>query len=123
MHLKHPSGSQNQTGVHLFRRTAGCFLPAAARVRQGGFYFVALERGLCSERALVMTLAGIYVQGVSTSLSEHETCWNTLLKSLTERGMHGVQRAIRDDYYELGSALRFKPHHPSAYPEDSVHPY
>ena len=36
------------------------------QVRDGGFYPSALEKGLRSERALTMTLAEMYVQGVST---------------------------------------------------------
>jgi len=36
------------------------------QVREGGFYPSALEKGLRSERALTMTLAEMYVQGVST---------------------------------------------------------
>jgi putative transposase len=36
------------------------------QVREGGFYPSALEKGLRSERALVTTLAEMYVQGVST---------------------------------------------------------
>jgi putative transposase len=36
------------------------------QVREGGFYPGALEKGLRSERALNMTLAEMYVQGVST---------------------------------------------------------
>ena len=36
------------------------------QVREGGFYPTALEKGLRSERALVATLAEMYVQGVST---------------------------------------------------------
>ena len=36
------------------------------QVRQGGFYPEALERGLRTERALLTTLAEMYVQGVST---------------------------------------------------------
>lgn len=36
------------------------------QVREGGFYPGALEKGLRSERALTMTLAEMYVQGVST---------------------------------------------------------
>ena len=36
------------------------------QVREGGFYPEALEKGLRSERALVMALAEMYVQGVST---------------------------------------------------------
>src|SRR4030066_1499273 len=36
------------------------------QVREGGFYPGALEKGLRSERALTMTLAEMYIQGVST---------------------------------------------------------
>jgi len=39
---------------------------AVPQVREGGFYPSALEKGLRSERALSMTLAEMYVQGVST---------------------------------------------------------
>jgi putative transposase len=39
---------------------------AVPQVREGGFYPNALEKGLRSERALVTTLAEMYVQGVST---------------------------------------------------------
>lgn len=36
------------------------------QVREGGFYPAALEKGMRSERALTLTLAEMYVQGVST---------------------------------------------------------
>jgi putative transposase len=36
------------------------------QVRASGFYPAAFEKGLRSERALTVTLAGIYIQGVST---------------------------------------------------------
>jgi putative transposase len=39
---------------------------AVPQVREGGFYPSVLEKGLRSERALVTTLAEMYVQGVST---------------------------------------------------------
>lgn len=39
---------------------------AVPQVREGGFYPEALEKGLRSERALRLTLAEMYVQGVST---------------------------------------------------------
>jgi putative transposase len=39
---------------------------AIPQVREGGFYPSALEKGIRSERALVITLAEMYVQGVST---------------------------------------------------------
>ena len=36
------------------------------QVREGGFYPTSLEKGIRSERALLLTLAEMYVQGVST---------------------------------------------------------
>ena len=36
------------------------------QVHEGGFYPEALEKGLRSERALLLALAAMYVQGVST---------------------------------------------------------
>jgi transposase-like protein len=36
------------------------------QVREGDFYPQTLEKGLCSERALTLSLAEMYVQGVST---------------------------------------------------------
>jgi transposase-like protein len=39
---------------------------AVPQVREGGFYPSALEKGLRSERALTITLAEMYIQGVST---------------------------------------------------------
>ena len=38
---------------------------AVPQVREGGFYPSALEKGLRCERALMITLAEMYVQGVS----------------------------------------------------------
>ena len=163
---------------------------AVPQVREGGFYPSALEKGLRSERALTITLAEMYVQGVSTrkvktiteqlcgievsatqvsrataqldevlqewrerplgeisylfvdaryekireagqvrdaavlvasgitpegerqilgvsvSLSEHETHWKAFLKSLKERGIHGIKLIISDDHEGLGAARR-----------------
>jgi len=39
---------------------------AIPQVREGGFYPSALEKGMRSERALLIALAEMYVQGVST---------------------------------------------------------
>ncbi|MFU8773958.1 MAG: IS256 family transposase [Anaerolineales bacterium] len=163
---------------------------AIPQVREGGFYPSALEKGLRSERALMTTLAEMYVQGVSTrkvkaiteelcgvevsatqvsrasaqldavlqewrerplgeiaylyvdaryekvreagqvrdaavlvasgitpqgerqvlgvsvSLSEHEMHWKAFLRSLKERGMHGVKLVISDNHEGLGAARR-----------------
>jgi len=39
---------------------------AIPQVREGGFYPSALEKGMRSERALLCTLAEMYIKGVST---------------------------------------------------------
>lgn len=44
----------------------GAITFSVPQVREGGFYPSALEKGLRSERALTMTLAEMYVMGVST---------------------------------------------------------
>jgi len=46
------------------------------------------------------------VLGVSVSLSEHETHWKSFLKSLKDRGMHGVKLVISDDHTGMGAARR-----------------
>jgi transposase-like protein len=163
---------------------------AVPQVREGGFYPSALEKGLRSERALTITLAEMYVQGVSTRrvkaiteqlcgveisatqvsrataqldevlqewrerplgeivylyldaryekvriagqvrdvavlvatgitregerqilgvsvlLSEHEVHWRAFLKSLKDRGLHGMELIISDDHEGLGAARR-----------------
>lgn len=163
---------------------------AVPQVREGGFYPSALEKGLRSERALTITLAEMYVQGVSTRrvkaiteqlcgveisatqvsrataqldevlqewrerplgeivylyldaryekvrvagqvrdvavlvatginpkgerqilgvsvlLSEHEVHWKAFLKSLKDRGLHGMELIISDDHEGLGAARR-----------------
>ena len=163
---------------------------AVPQVREDGFYPSALEKGLRSERALTITLAEMYVQGVSTRkvkaiteqlcgveisatqvsrataqldevlqewrerplgeiiylyldaryekvrvagqvrdvavlvatginpkgerqilgvsvlLSEHEVHWKAFLKSLKDRGLHGMELIISDDHEGLGAARR-----------------
>jgi putative transposase len=163
---------------------------AVPQVREGGFYPSALEKGLRSERALTITLAEMYIQGVSTrrvkaiteqlcgvevsatqvsrataqldeilqewrerplgeivyvyldaryekvrvagqvrdvavlvatgitpegerqilgvsvSLSEHEMHWKAFLKTLKDRGLHGMELIISDDHVGLGAARR-----------------
>jgi Transposase and inactivated derivatives len=62
--------------------------------------------------AAVLVASGITPQGerqvlgVSASLSEHEAHWKAFLKSLKERGMHGVKLVISDDHEGLGAARR-----------------
>lgn len=99
------------------------------QVREGDFYPQALEKGLCSERALTATLAEMYVQGVSMrkvaaiaeklcgcalsstqvsqatrqldSLLEH---WRTFLQSLVARGLSGLHLIISDAHAGLKQA-------------------
>jgi putative transposase len=163
---------------------------AIPQVREGGFYPTSLEKGLRSERALTITLAEMYVMGVSTrkvkditrqlcgyeisaeqvsrataqldhtlqewrdrplgeinylyldaryekvrensqirdaavliatgitpqgerqvlgvsvSLSEQEAHWRDFLKSLKDRGLHGLKLIISDSHEGLGAARR-----------------
>jgi len=58
----HANGYRSKT----VRTRMGEITFAVPQVREGGFYPTALEKGLRSERALVTTLAEMYVQGVST---------------------------------------------------------
>ena len=58
----HANGYKSKT----VRTRMGEITFAVPQVREGGFYPAALEKGLRSERALVTTLAEMYVQGVST---------------------------------------------------------
>ncbi len=59
------------------------------QVREGGFYPGALEKGLRSERALTMTLAEMYVQGVfhPKSSSHHRAIMRH--RSIRQSGQSG----------------------------------
>lgn len=59
-------GHANGYKPKTVRTRVGEITFAVPQVREGGFYPSALEKGLRSERALVATLAEMYVQGVST---------------------------------------------------------
>ena len=59
-------GHANGYKPKTVRTRTGEITFAVPQVREGGFYPSALEKGLRSERALVTTLAEMYVQGVST---------------------------------------------------------
>lgn len=62
----HRTGHANGYKPKTVKTRVGAITFAVPQVREGGFYPAALEKGLRSERALVMTLAEMYVQGVST---------------------------------------------------------
>lgn len=59
-------GHANGYKPKTVRTRVGEITFSVPQVREGGFYPSALEKGLRSERALVATLAEMYVQGVST---------------------------------------------------------
>ena len=183
-------GHANGYKPKTVRTRLGDITFAIPQVREGGFYPSALEKGMRSERALLIALAEMYVQGVSTrrvkaiteelmgveisamqvsraaqqldevlqewrerplgeiqylyadaryekvrdagqvrdaavlvatgispegerqvlgvsvSLSGYETHWKAFLKSLKDRGMHGVKLVISDDHAGLGAARR-----------------
>lgn len=63
---------------------------AVPQVREGGFYPQALQKGLRSERALTLTLAEMYLQGVSTR--KVKTILETLCGS--EVSSMAVSRAV-----------------------------
>ena len=46
------------------------------------------------------------ILGVSVSLSEAEVHWRAFLKSLSDRGLHGVRLIVSDDHAGLGQARR-----------------
>jgi len=58
----HANGYKDKT----VKTRVGEITLAVPQVREGGFYPAALEKGLRSERALILTLAEMYCQGVST---------------------------------------------------------
>jgi len=72
---------------------------AIPQVREGGFYPAALEKGLRSERALVTTLAEMYVQGVSTrkvkAITE-ELCGIEISASQVSRATAQLDAALQE---------------------------
>jgi len=60
--LGHANGYKDKT----VKTRVGDITFAVPQVREGGYYPEALQKGLRSERALTVTLAEMYVQGVST---------------------------------------------------------
>ena len=72
---------------------------AIPQVREGGFYPSALEKGLRSERALVTTLAEMYVQGVSTrkvkAITE-ELCGIEISASQVSRATAQLDSALQE---------------------------
>jgi len=65
-HNPERSGHANGYKPKTIKTRLGALNFEVPQVREGGFYPQALEKGLRSERALTLTLAEMYVQGVST---------------------------------------------------------
>jgi putative transposase len=65
-HNPERSGHANGYKPKTVKTRLGALRFEVPQVREGGFYPQALEKGLRSERALTLTLAEMYVQGVST---------------------------------------------------------
>lgn len=80
----HSNGFKN----HTERTRLGEITFAVPQVREGGFFPHALEKGLRSERALTLSLAEMYVQGVSTrkvSAIVEELCGSSVSSSQVSR--------------------------------------
>lgn len=65
-HSAERTGQANGFKPKTVKTRLGAITFDVPQVREGGFYPGALEKGLRSERALTLTLAEMYVQGVST---------------------------------------------------------
>jgi transposase-like protein len=65
-HTEERQGHANGYKPKTVHTRVGNIAFAIPQVREGGFYPEALEKGLRSERALMLALAEMYVQGVST---------------------------------------------------------
>ena len=65
-HTEEREGHANGYKPKTVHTRVGDITFAIPQVREGGFYPEALEKGLRSERALLLALAEMYVQGVST---------------------------------------------------------
>ncbi len=65
-HTEERQGHANGYKPKTVHTRVGSITFSIPQVREGGFYPEALEKGLRSERALLLALAEMYVQGVST---------------------------------------------------------
>ena len=71
---------------------------AIPQVRDGGFYPQALEKGQRSERALTLTLAEMYVQGVSTRKVKaivEQLCGSEVSSSTVSRAAAGLDENLQ----------------------------
>lgn len=71
-----------------------------------------VRHGGCLVDCAVLIALGIdpqgmrHILGVSTALSEHEVHWRSFMRSLTERGLHGVELIISDAHAGLKAARK-----------------
>ena len=65
-HTHERKGHANGYKPKTVHRRVGSITFSIPQVREGGFYPAALEQGMRSERALLLAIAEMYVQGVST---------------------------------------------------------
>jgi len=93
------TGHANGYKPKTVRTRLGEITFAIPQVREGGFYPAALEKGLRSERALVTTLAEMYVQGVSTrkvkAITE-ELCGIEISASQVSRATAQLDAALQE---------------------------
>lgn len=61
-------GQANRFKDNMVKTRVGEITFTIPQVREGRYYSEALEKGLRSERALTLTLAEMYIQGVSTRI-------------------------------------------------------
>ena len=72
---------------------------AVPQVREGGFYPSALEKGLRSERALAITLAEMYVQGVRTrkvKVITEQFCGVEVLATQVSRAASHLDKVLQE---------------------------
>src|SRR5512144_1857210 len=134
LYERHPDrrGYANGYKSKTIDTTAGTVtvdVPKAAGIDEP-FYPRSLERGRRSSRAVMLAIAEMYVQGVSTrdaalfsaigigadgrrrvlgvscDPSEAEIHWRAFLDSLIDRGMRGVRFVVSDDHAGLKAARR-----------------
>jgi transposase-like protein len=65
-HTEEREGHANGYKPKTVQTRVGSITFSIPQVREGGFYPEALEKGMRSERALILAMAEMYVQGVST---------------------------------------------------------
>lgn len=89
----HANGYKGKT----IKTRVGEITLAVPQVREGGFYPEALEKGLRSERALLVTLAEMYVQGVSTrkvSAIVEEMCGSSVSSALVSKAVSALDEKL-----------------------------